>query len=215
MSYQEGKDRCKMQAFSLENFVSQNHIVRVVDDFVESLDLTPFNIKSMDSEDQEGEIYHPQVLLKIHLYGYVNQVESCKELVRVTKDYMTFKWLVHQLTPDLETITNFRKENKKSLKVIFRAFSEYCYNMKLLNLKLIATDGSYIKAIKHGTKKCTSLDLEGYLDIMDNKIAIHFLFIDTNDNLNKEDELTYDELIEQKNNLDNIIEFKKKMKRKR
>jgi transposase len=111
----EGQDR--VQSFllpeSLEDFVNEDNPVRVIDAFVDELDLARLGFESVQPQTTGRPAYHPSVLLKIYIYGYLNRVQSSRRLEREAQRNMELMWLVGRLAPDFKIIANFRKDRKQ------------------------------------------------------------------------------------------------------
>ena len=120
----EGQDRAQsfLLAESLEDFVNEDNPVRVIDAFVDELDLASLGFDSVQPEATGRPAYHPSVLLKIYIYGYLNRVQSSRRLEREAQRNMELMWLVGRLAPDFKTIANFRKDNGKAIRNVCSQF---------------------------------------------------------------------------------------------
>jgi transposase len=168
MRYIEGKDRTQGGIFpdSLEAAIGPVHEVRIIDAFVESLDLDKMGfIYKLTIEGRPG--YHPKTLLKLFIYGYLNGIRSSRKLEIECKRNIELLWLMKTLAPDHNTIANFRKENEKGLREVFRQSVCLANDFKLIGASLIAGDGTKIRA-QNSKKNNFSAE----------KIARHIVYID-------------------------------------
>lgn len=133
------KDRKQASLFpvSLDEAIDQENEVRAIDVFVDGLDLEKMGFKVHFPEGGRPA-YHPATLLKLFLYGYMNRLRSSRILERECKRNMEMMWLLGQLAPDHNTIANFRKNNPKAIKHVFRATVELAMNFKLIGGRIIA-----------------------------------------------------------------------------
>ena len=147
MKFIEGKDRFQTSLFpvSLDGSIDENNEVRVIDLFVESLELKPFGFE-VDFVDNGRPAYHPKDLLKLYIYGYLNRIRSSRGLEKETKRNIELMWLLKGLSPDHNTINNFRKDNPKAIKKVFRRTVEIARNFDLIGGILIAGDGTKLRA---------------------------------------------------------------------
>ena len=119
MDHVHGFDRDQIQMISLSELVEKNSMVRLIDAFVDMLDLDQFGYKL----NKEGRPpYHPSTMMKLYLYGYQNSIRSCRKLEKACKTNIELMWLLHQQKPHFKTIANFRKDNSKAFKGVFRYF---------------------------------------------------------------------------------------------
>ena len=121
MQYIKGTDRTQAVLFpqSLDEIIDLNNEVRIIDLFVESIDITQFTFHLKSSVEGRPP-YHPKDLLKLYVYGYLNSIRSSRALEKECKRNIELMWLLHQLVPDHNTISNFRKDNEKSIRKVFR-----------------------------------------------------------------------------------------------
>jgi transposase len=147
MQYIKGTDRTQAVLFpqSLDQIIGADNEVRLIDLFVESLDLSrfPFHLKC----STEGRPpYDPKDLLKLYVYGYLNSIRSSRALERECKRNVEVMWLLHQLVPDHNTISNFRKENEKAIRKVFRHTVSIAKQFDLIGGRLIAGDSTKLRA---------------------------------------------------------------------
>jgi len=148
MRHIEGEDRSQVALLpeSLEDFVDANHPVRVIDAFVDSLDLQALGFDKAIPKETGRKPYHPGDLLKLYIYGYLNKVMSSRRLEQESQRNVELMWLLKRLRPDFKTVSNFRKDNGSAIKGACRAFVQMCRQAKLLSGELVAIDGSKFQA---------------------------------------------------------------------
>ena len=192
--YKEGLDRKQQLIFppSLDELVDSNNMVRAVDSYVEILNISDLNIKTKRSLITDGQpAFHPKLLLKIYIYGYLNKIRSSRKLETEIKRNIELMWLTQGLTPSYKTIANFRKNNPKALQQIFKEFSILLKDLKLITGELIAVDGAFLRAntsknalIMRRTSKNElskiNKDIKSYMELLDkNDIKISADYIKT------------------------------------
>jgi transposase len=131
----------------MEDYVSENNPVRVVDAFVEQLDLGKLGFNRAEPAITGRPSYHPSFLLKLYIYGYLNRIQSSRRLERETQRNVELMWLLDRLTPDFKTIANFRKDNGKAICKVCSQFVTLCRQLNLLTEATVAIDGSKFKAV--------------------------------------------------------------------
>ena len=149
----EGRDRRQgvLLPEYLDDYVSEENPVRVVEAFIDESDLAALGFAGVVPEPTGRPAYHPAVLLKIYLYGYLNQVQSSRRLEREAQRNIELMWLVGCLAPDFKTIADFRKDNGEAIRAVCGQFIELCRRLKLFSLAVIAIDGSKFKTDKNYT----------------------------------------------------------------
>jgi len=148
MDYIRGKPRSQLVLieYSLEEKIEQNNPVRVIDLFVDSCKLEEFGFTHVKHAPEGRPPYHPGDLLKLFIYGYLNRIRSSRALEKECKRNLELMWLLNELAPDHNTIANFRKENPKAIKLVFRKIVNMCKKLDLIGGKVIATDGTKLRA---------------------------------------------------------------------
>ncbi|SFB42153.1 Transposase [Collimonas sp. OK607] len=131
----------------LEDYVSEDNPVRIIDVFVDSLDLGSLGFGGAKPAQTGRPSYHPNVLLKIYIYGYLNRVQSSRRLEREAQRNIEVIWLTSRLTPDFKTIADFRKNNGPAISTVCRQFVLMCCNLDLFANTDTAIDGSKFKAV--------------------------------------------------------------------
>jgi transposase len=147
MQYINGTDRSQAVLFvqSLEQIVDADNEVRIIDLFVESIDLAQFKFYIKSSAEGRPP-YHPKDLLKLYVYGYLNSIRSSRALEKECKRNIELMWLLRQLVPDHNTISNFRKDNEKAIRQVFRHTVSIAKQFNLIGGKLIAGDSTKLRA---------------------------------------------------------------------
>ena len=147
----DGEDRMQQALLphSLEDYVGEENPVRVVEVFIDELDLAALGFSGMTPAVTGRPAYHPSTLLKIYLYGYLNRVQSSRRLERETQRNIELMWLTGRLMPDFKTIADFRKDNGPAIRATCRQFVMLCRPLGLFCDTVIAIDGSRFKACEH------------------------------------------------------------------
>ncbi|MBU3014725.1 transposase [Poseidonibacter lekithochrous] len=144
-NYKEGLNRHQQLLFppSIDEYVDENNPVRAIDSYVDSIDLSTLGVFTCNGGSEGQPAYHPALLLKIYLYGYLNSIRSSRKLEREIKRNIEMMWLCMGLSPGYKTIANFRKDNPKVLKQLFRDFVILCRSVDLIDGEVVAIDGKY------------------------------------------------------------------------
>src|SRR4030067_3787463 len=145
------RDQTALFPETLEGYVGRDNPVRFIDAFVDSLNLEALVFKHAVPSELGRPSYDPSDLLKLYVYGYLNQVRSSRKLERECHRNVEVMFLMRKLTPDFKTIAEFRRENVNCVKGVFKEFVKLCMGLGLYGAKLVAVDGVKFKAV-------TSLD---------------------------------------------------------
>ena len=153
----EGENRQQSTLFPerLDDYVAEDNAVRVVDAFVEKLDLLSLGFAGVEPSATGRPAYHPAVLLKLYIYGYLNSIQSGRGLEQEAQRNVELMWLTGRLMPVFKTITGFRKENRQAIRKVCLSFVELCRELELFSAKLVAIDGSKFKAVNSRDKNFT------------------------------------------------------------
>lgn len=153
----EGVDRSQATFLPecLDDFVGEDNAVRVVDVFVDGLDLRELGFERVDPKSTGRPSYHPSVMLKLYIYGYLNRVQSSRRLEREAGRNIEVMWLLGRLVPDHKTIADFRKDNGKAIRKVCSRFVELCRRIGLLATASVAIDGSKFKAVNNRDRNFT------------------------------------------------------------
>ncbi len=146
----EGLDRTQSTLFPerLEDWIHDDNPVRVIDVFVDELDLGGLGFGRVEPRATGRPGYHPSVLLKLYIYGYLNQVQSSRRLEREAGRNVEVMWLTGRLVPDHKTIADFRKDNGPAIRNVCARFVVLCRRLDLFAEAIVAIDGSEFKAVK-------------------------------------------------------------------
>jgi transposase len=131
---------------TLDDYVDEDHPVRVIDAFVDTLNMKSLGFSKAETQVTGRKPYHPGDLLKLYVYGYLNQTRSTRRLEKECHRNLELLWLMRRLAPDFKTIADFRKDNEKAIRGACRAFIHFCRQADLLTGRLVAIDGSKFKA---------------------------------------------------------------------
>ncbi len=153
----EGEDRSQAWLFPerLDDTIADDNPVRLVEAFVDGLDLKALGFEGVEPQATGRPAYHPSALLKIYIYGYLNRIGSSRALERECQRNVEVMWLTHRLAPDHKTIWEFRKNHSKALGGVCREFVGICRRLGLFTQALVAIDGSKFKAVNHRDKNFT------------------------------------------------------------
>ncbi len=179
--YKEGLNRKQQLMFppSLDELVADDNMVRAIEEYVKILNISKLKIKTKRSLIKDGQpAFHPKLLLKIYIYGYLNKIRSSRKLEQEIGRNIEMMWLTQGLTPSYKTIANFRKNNPKALQTIFKEFSILIKDLKLITGDLVAVDGAFLRAnaskntliMKKTVKKDIAKieeDIKNYMTILD------------------------------------------------
>ena len=139
----------------LDDWIDESNPVRVIDAFVEALDLSELEFEGVDPAATGRPAYHPSVLLKLYIYGYLNRVQSSRRLEREAGRNLEVMWLLGRLVPDDKVIADFRKNNGAAIRKVCTRFVVLCRHMGLLAQASVAIDGSKFKAVSNRDRNFT------------------------------------------------------------
>jgi transposase len=179
----EGADRGQSTLFPecLEDWIGEDNPVRVIDAFVDELDLGGLGFGGIDPEATGRPSYHPSVLLKLYIYGYLNRVQSSRRLEREAGRNVEVMWLTGRLVPDHKTIADFRKDNGPATKKVCVQFIELCRQIGLLATASVAIDGSKFKAVNTRDKNFTRGKVERRRAQLEASVGRYLAQLDTAD----------------------------------
>src|SRR6201997_1338339 len=179
----EGEDRRQgaLLPHYLDDYVTENNPVRVIEAFIDELDLATLGFDGVVPETTGRPAYHPSTLLKIYLYGYLNRIQSSRRLEREAQRNIELMWLVRRLAPDFKTISNFRKDNGAAIRAVCAQFVVLCRQLGLFTRAVVAIDGSKFKAVNNRDKKYTVAKVTGRMEQIDTSIARYLRSLDRAD----------------------------------
>ncbi len=169
----EGMDREQATLFPecLEDWVDENNPVRVIDVFVDHLDLSELGFDGVAPEATGRPSYHPSGLLKLYIYGYLNRVQSSRRLEREAGRNVEVMWLTGRLVPDHKTIADFRKDNGRAIRQVCARFIMLCRALGLFADVSVAIDGSKFKAVNNRDKNFTRAKMERRMAQIEENVA--------------------------------------------
>ena len=158
----EGADRGQSTLLPecLDDWIDEDNPVRVIDAFVDALDLARLGFDGVEPAATGRPAFHPSVLLKLYIYGYLNRVQSSRRLECEAGRNLELLWLLGRLVPDHNTIADFRRDNGPSLRQVCAQFVDLCRKMGLLATASVAIDGSKFKAVNNRDKNFTKDKVE-------------------------------------------------------
>ena len=179
----EGEDR--RQSFllpeSLDDYVTEDNPVRVVEVFIEELDLGALGFAGVQPAATGRPAYHPSTMLKIYLYGYLNRLQSSRRLEREAQRNIELMWLTGRLAPDFKTIANFRRDNGPAIVAVCGQFVELCRRLDLFTKAIVAIDGSKFEAVNNRDKNYTTAKLAKRMQQVDASITRYLAALDQAD----------------------------------
>jgi transposase len=179
----EGLDRGQRTLLpeSLDEWVAEDNPVRVVDAFVDALDLGALGFGGVKPAATGRPSYYPAVLLKLYIYGYLNRVQSSRRLEREAGRNLEVMWLLNRLVPDDKVIADFRKDNGPAIRKVCAQFVELCRKLGLLAKASVAIDGSKFKAVNNRDRNFTRGKVERRRKQIEESVARYFAQLDTAD----------------------------------
>jgi transposase len=179
----QGVDRTQTILFpaSLDEYVAEDNPVRVIEAFVDTLHLAILGFDGVIPAQTGRPSYHPSVLLKIYIYGYLNRVQTSRRLESETRRNVELMWLTGNLTPDFKTIADFRKENGDAIRQTCRQFVMLCQQLDMFDGGEVAIDGSKFKAVNNRDKNFTERKLQARIEQVEESIARYLEELDRAD----------------------------------
>ena len=165
----------------LEDYVHEDNPVRVVDAFVEALDLSALGFEAANRAAGGRPAYHPATLLKIYIYGYLNRIQSSRRLEREAQRNLELIWLTGRLAPDFKTIADFRKDNGGAITAVCSRFIALCRKMKVFSHAVVAIDGSKLKAVNSRDRNFTVGKVKGRRKQLEESVARYLAELDRAD----------------------------------
>lgn len=183
MRYVEGENRDQLIMFpeSLNDYVQKNSLVCFIEEFANGLDLAGLGFKYAVPSVLGRRSYDPADMLKLYIYGYHNYIRSSRRLEKETRRNVEVMWLLKNLTPDDKTISNFRKDNRKKIKSVFREFNLICQELSLIKGKVLGVDGSKFRAQNSKDRNLNKKKLKDKLERIDRKVESYLEEMDRND----------------------------------
>src|SRR6516164_564595 len=169
----EGEDRRQgaLLPHCLDDYVTENNPVRVIEAFIGELDLARLGFDGVVPEPTGRPAYHPATLLKIYLYGYLNRIQSSRRLERESQRNIELMWLTGRLMPDFKTIADFRRDSGPAIRAACAQFIVLCRQFNLFTRTVIAIDGSKYKAVNNRDKNFTVAKVAKRIEQVEASIA--------------------------------------------
>ena len=179
----EGEDRRQTLLLpeSLDDYVTEDNPVRVVEVFIDELDLGALGFEGVRPAVTGRPAYHPSTLLKIYLYGYLNRVQSSRRLEREAQRNIELMWLTGRLAPDFKTIASFRRDNGPAIRAVCAQFVVLCRHLGLFTRAVVAIDGSKFKAVNNRDKNFTVTKVARRMEQVDASIVRYLAALDRAD----------------------------------
>src|SRR5471030_2788480 len=208
----EGEDRRQgvLLPEYLDDYVAEENPVRVIDVFVDELDLGALGFVGVVPEATGRPSYHPGLLLKIYIYGYVNQIASSRRLERESQRNVEMMWLTQRLAPDFKTIADFRKDNGPAIRATCRQFIELCRRLDLFAHAVAAIDGSKFKAVNTRDRNFTRASIKRRMEQVEASITRYLSALETADR--QEGELAQAKVVRLKEKIASLREQMKAFK---
>jgi len=166
---------------TIDEYVAEENPVRVIDAFVEALDLAGLGFEGVEPKATGRPAYHPATMLKIYLYGYLNRIQSTRRLEQEARRNLELMWLVGRLAPDFKTLADFRAGNTAAIKNVCREFIVLCRRWNLFTAATVAIDGSKFKAVNHRDRNFTSGKMKMRMSLIEQSIAEYLEQLDRMD----------------------------------
>jgi transposase len=175
MGHVSGQSRYQATLFAevADDLVPADHPVRVIDGFVDRLDLAALGFSKVEAEATGRPPYAPADLLKLYVYGYLNRVRSSRKLEGETRRNLEVLWLINRVQPSYKTIADFRKDHAEAIVGVCRSCIQFCHGQALLGAELVAIDGTKIEAVASRKKVVTPKTLAEQAQAVERKIAEH------------------------------------------
>jgi len=211
MKFIQGHNRTQINLFpvSLDESIDPDNEVRLIDLFVESLSIKDYGFRT-DFPENGRPAYHPTDLLKLFIYGYMNKVRFSRDLEKECKRNIEVMWLLKCLRPDHNTISNFRRDNPKAIKKVFRTTVQIARHFDLIGGKLIAGDSTKLRAQNSKKNNYNQAKIDRHIAYIDNKLEEYTRALAENDGDNRKQ--IEDEINKQQKRKDNYKDLEKKLK---
>jgi transposase len=211
MKFIQGHNRTQTQLFpvSLDQSIDPENDVRIIDLFVKSLPLKNYGFR-VDFPENGRPAYHPSDLLKLFIYGYMNKVRTSRDLEKECKRNIEVMWLLNCLKPDHNTIANFRKNNPKAIKKVFRATVQIAKHFDLIGGILIAGDSTKLRAQNSKKNNFNQAKIDRHIAYIDNKLEEYTRALAESDAENQQ--IILDEIEKQQQRKENYKDLEKQLK---
>ncbi|GHG78398.1 TPA: IS1182 family transposase [Proteus mirabilis] len=183
----QGRHQITLLPEALDDFVTEDNPVRVIDIFVDGLQLDSLGFERVAAKQTGRPGYHPATLLKLYIYGYLNRIQSSRRLEKETHRNVELMWLLERLTPDFKTIADFRKTNGKGIKNACKAFIDVCRQMQMFTDVIVAIDGSKFKAVNSKPNNFTPQKAKDHIERVEQSINKYLSKLDESDKNSEND----------------------------
>ena len=192
----ESREQLTLLPDCIEDYIGEDNPVRVIDAFVNTLDMAALGFEKSELKETGRPPYDPRDLLKLYVYGYFNKIRSSRKLMTECTRNVELFYLLGKLVPDFRTIANFRRDNKKALKQVFRAFVKLCVKLGLYQRELVAVDGTKIRA-QNSKDNCYNEEvLVKKLAHIEEKLSEYLSAMDENDEQEDSNTMTAEQVKE-------------------
>ena len=214
-NYIQAENRKQQMFFppSIDEYISSDNPIRAIDDYVELLNIKELGFKSNKNILDGRPAYSPKLLLKIYIYGYLNRIRSSRKLELEIKRNIELMWLCSNLKPSYKTISDFRRDNSKALKRVFREFTLLCKNIDLISGDIVAVDGAFLRANASKNQLLMKKTIEKDIKTIDKRVEEYLKDLDYIDAKEKKDKsltppsTTLDKLKAKKAKLDSELKL--------
>lgn len=188
MNYIQGKNREQSIIFpqTLDQIIDQDHEVRFIDLFVESINIDDFDFRTKTGTTEGRPPYHPKDLLRLYIYGYLNSIRSSRVLEKECRRNIEVMWLMKELVPDHNTISNFRRDNEQAIRKVFKYTVSIAKQFNLIGGKLIAGDSTKLRAQNSKKNNFNEKKITRHLEYIDRKLDEYNTALATADEDNKQ-----------------------------
>jgi transposase len=177
----ESRDQAIMFPSVLDDYITEDNLVRFLDAFIESLDLKEMGFEKAEPRETGRPPYDPRDLLKLYIYGYLNRIRTSRKLETEAGRNVELMWLIRKLRPDFKTIADFRKDNREGLTKVYKEFNLLCRKLGMFGGELVSVDGSKFKAWNSKDKNYTIKKLEKLIERLDERIDRYLKELDEGD----------------------------------
>ena len=192
------RDQTALFPDTLEGYVDKDNPVRFIDAFVDTLNLEKLGFKHALPTELGRPSYNPSDLLKLYVYGYLNQIRSSRKLERECHRNVEVMWLMKKLTPDFKTIADFRKDNVDCVKGVFKEFVKLCMSLDLYGAKLVAIDGTKFKAVNSLDRNFNRKNLSYRMKMIDKHVSKYLIEIEEEDRKEEQANSKHANLLQEK-----------------
>lgn len=210
MPHIQAPSREQLRLPNLEEFIEQDNAVRVIDAFVDSLDLQAMGFEKVIAKVEGRPCYPPGVMLKLYLYGYLNGIRSSRKLERECKRNLELHWLLQGLFPCYHTVADFRKLHPKALPSVFATFTHFLEGQSLLGAETAGVDSSRFRAVNSKKNNYNERKIKRHLGFIQEKSASYLKEIHQADLQENSQECRAQALLEKKNIQVKLIELAKR-----